>query len=122
MKTYRSEYLFLFHQLANYSDNPQGDPQIIFNLGNMARRFVEGYAAFKFLEHRNIDSSIDRLIADPTAAERARKFMHFYSHTLSRGGGMFLSDMSEALAVVNLILDAVRDQDPIHYGALQATR
>lgn len=122
IKTYRSEYLFLFHQIADYSENPQNDYQTIFNIGNMTRRFIEGYSAFKYMEHSNIDGSIDRLITDPVDAERARKFMHFYSHTLSRGGGMRLPDMSEAQAVVNQILEAVRNQDPIHYGALQATR
>lgn len=122
IQKYRSEYLYLFHQIANYADNPQDDHQIIFNLGNMTRRFVEGYAAFKFLEHVNVDSSIDRLITDPVDAERARKFMHFYSHTLSRSAGMRLPDMSEARAIVTLILDAVRNHDPVHYGSLEATR
>ncbi|WP_164527983.1 AAA family ATPase [Georhizobium profundi] len=122
IQRYRSEYLFLFHQMASYAENPQNDHQIIFNLGNMARRFVEGYAAFKFLEHTNIDSSIDRLITDPIDAERARKFMHFYSHTLTREAGMQFPDMSEAQGIVTLILDAVRAHDPVHYSALEATR
>lgn len=122
IQKYRSEYLYIFHQIAGYAENPQNDHQIIFNLGNMARRFIEGYASFKFLEHVNIDSSIDRLITDPVDAERARKFMHFYSHTLSRSAGMRLPDMSEAQAIVTLILDAVRNHDPVHYGSLEATR
>lgn len=122
IQKYRSEYLYLFHQLVGYAENPLNDHQIIFNLGNMARRFVEGYAAFKFLEHVNIDSSIGRLIVDPVDAERARKFMHFYSHTLSRRAGMQLPDMGEAQAVVALILDSVRNHDPVHYGSLEATR
>ncbi|RRH96926.1 hypothetical protein EH240_21820 [Mesorhizobium tamadayense] len=122
IQKYRSEYLYIFHQIAGYAENPQNDHQIIFNLGNMARRFIEGYASFKFLEHVNIDSSIDRLITDPVDAERARKFMHFYSHTLSRSAGMRLPDMSEAQSIVTLILDAVRNHDPVHYGSLEATR
>lgn len=122
IKKYRSEYLFLFHQLITYSENPSNDPQTIFNLGNMARRFVEGYLAFKFLEHGKIDDSIPKLFSEPLEAERARKFMHFYSHTLKRGGGMQLPDMSEARAVIGLILESIRAQDPIHYRALQETR
>lgn len=119
---YRSEYLFLFDQIASYVASPVNDQQIIFNLGNMTRRFVEGYAAFKFLEFTSIDRSIRDLINDPIDAERARKFMHFYSHTLSRGGGMRLPDMSEAQAVIRLILNAVREHDPIHYDALERAR
>ncbi|AZO05013.1 MULTISPECIES: AAA family ATPase [unclassified Mesorhizobium] len=122
IQKYRSEYVYIFHQIASYAENPQNDHQIIFNLGNLTRRFVEGYVAFKFMEHVNIDSSIDRLITDPVDAERARKFMHFHSHTLSRSAGMRLPDMSEALAIVTLILDAVRDHDPVHYRSLETTR
>lgn len=116
---YKSEYLFLFHQLTAYQSAPSDDPQVIFNLGNMARRFVEAYAAFKFLEHSAIDNAVDQIIPDAISAERARKFMHYYSHVLTRGAGMRLPDMSEAQTIVRLILDAIRDQDPIHYGALE---
>lgn len=118
IRKYRSEYLFLFQKIFEYSKNPQSGHQEIFNIGNMTRRFIEGYSSFKYMEHSNIDSSIDRLIVDPVDAERARKFMHFYSHTLTRSGGMFFPDMSEAQAVVNLILEAVKSQDSIHYYAL----
>lgn len=74
------------------------------------------------MEFANIDGSVGRLIPDPVDAERARKFMHFYSHTLSRGGGMRLPDMSEASEIVGLILSAIRSQDPVHYASLEATR
>ncbi|RBO88776.1 AAA family ATPase [Pseudochrobactrum asaccharolyticum] len=122
IRKYRSEYMFLYHQLAHYLDAPTNDAQVIFNLGNMARRFIEGYLAFKFFEHSKIDLTLPRIITDPVQCERARKFMHFHSHTLNRAGGMKLSDMSEAQSIVMLILDAVRDHDPVHYGALEATR
>lgn len=122
IRKYRSEYLFLYHQLAGYLDTPNNDAQVIFNLGNMARRFIEGYLAFKFFEHSKIDLTLPRIISDPVQCERARKFMHFHSHTLNRAGGMKLPDMSEAQSIVMLILDAVRNHDPVHYGALEATR
>lgn len=122
IRKYRSEYLYLFHHLANFAENPENDRQVIFNLGNMARRFVEGYISFKFIEHERMDNRINDLISDPVEAERARKFMHFHSHTLSRNGGMRLPDMSEAQTILNCILNAVREHDPVHYGALEATR
>lgn len=122
IRKYRSEYLFLYHQLAGYLDAPTNDAQVIFNLGNMARRFIEGYLAFKFFEHSKIDLTLTRVISDPVQCERARKFMHFHSHTLNRAGGMKLPDMSEAQSIVTLILDAVRNHDPVHYSALEATR
>lgn len=122
LKVYRSEYLFLFSHLASYIDNPSSDIQVVFNLGNMARRFLEGYFAFKYLNYTAIDEHINELISDTVKAERARKFMHFYSHSLKRAGGLKLPDMSESKEVLEIILDGIREQDPIHYGALQAAR
>lgn len=122
IKKYRSEYLFLFAQIANYIENPSTDMQVIFNLGNMARRFIEGYFSFKYLNHTKIDDHINELVPDTVKAERARKFMHFYSHNLKRSGGLKLPDMSEAKEVLELILDAIRIQDPIHYSALEGAR
>lgn len=120
IKRYRSEYLFLFHCLSAYMKSPNNDPQVIFNIGNMARRFFESYVAFKFLEHTNIDGNISEIITDPIQAERARKFMHFYSHTLNRGAGMNLPDMSEAQEIVRILLKAIETHDPVHYSALEA--
>lgn len=116
---FRSEYLFLYHHLAGYVAAPTNDPTVIFNIGNMARRFVEGYLAFKFFEFSAIDEKLPQLILDAVACERARKFMHFYSHTLARGGGMKLPDMAEARAVVASILDGVKNHDPIHFAAME---
>ncbi|NKL82033.1 AAA family ATPase [Rhizobium leguminosarum bv. viciae] len=117
---FRSEYLFLYHQLAAYVATPSNDLMVIFNLGNMARRFMEGYLAFKFMESEGVDKKLPLIITDTVHCERARKFMHFYSHTHSRGGGMKLPDMAEALAAISSILDGVRNHDPVHYRALQA--
>ncbi len=116
---FRSEYLFLFNQLAAYAATPSSDPLVIFNLGNMARRFVEGYLAFKFFEFNAVDEKLPLVIIDPVQCERARKFMHFYSHSLSRGGGMKLPDMAEAQASLKSILDGIKAHDPVHYGALE---
>lgn len=122
IQKYRSEYLFLFAQIANYIESPSTDMQVIFNLGNMARRFVEGYFSFKYLNYTAIDTHINELIPDTVKAERARKFMHFYSHSLKRAGGLKLPDMSEAKEVLELIFEAIRTQDPIHYSALEAAK
>lgn len=122
IKKYRSEYLFLFVQLANYIDSPSSDMQVIFNLGNMARRFVEGYFSFKYLNHTKIDDHINELVPDTMKAERVRKFMHFYSHSLKREGGLKLPDMSEAKAVLEIILEAIKVQDAIHYTALEEAK
>lgn len=119
---YRSEYLFLFQQLVTFRDNPSADAQVIFNIGNMARRFVEGYLSFKFFESSNIDASLSLVISDPINCDRARRFMHHYSHTLSRHGGMYLPDMSDAKAVVSIILDSIKSHDPIHFASLNSSQ
>ena len=119
IRKYRSEYLFLFHQIRQFLDDPKEDLQVIFNLSNMGRRFMEGYLHFKFLTHMNIDQDIGRVITDPIACERARKFLHYYSHTLNRGAGMKVPDLAEASLALQDLLDGIRAHDPTHYRALE---
>lgn len=118
---YNSEYLYLFNTVKNYKNTPSTDADIIFNLGNILRRFVEGYLHFKFLTHTNIEQHLTELIVNPVDLERARKFMHFHSHTLSRAGARHVADMTEAKAVVDIVLDAIAAQDPLHFNALMTS-
>ncbi|MBO9195983.1 hypothetical protein J5277_17920 [Rhizobium sp. 16-449-1b] len=116
---FHSEDLFLYHQLLDYSHAPNSDAMVIFNLGNMARPFFEGYVAFKFLEFGSMDNPLSSLILDPVKRELARKFMHHYSHTHSHGGGMKLPDMAEARKAVTAILEGIERHNPVHFAALR---
>lgn len=121
LTSFNSEYAYLFSLLHNFQANPTDTYEFLYHLPNVARRFVETFLNFKYLEKNKIDESIDKLIANPVECERARKFMHYYSHNLTTDKFMKFTDLAECQAVVEIIINSVGALDPIHLASLKTT-
>lgn len=119
LTSFNSEYAYLFSLLHNFHSNPVDTYDFLYHLPNVARRFVETFLNFKYLERNKIDGSIDKLITNPVQCERVRKFMHYYSHNLTTDKFMAFSDLAECQAVVDIILNAINALDPIHLKSLR---
>lgn len=121
LTSFNSEYAYLFSLLHNFQANPTDTYEFLYHLPNVARRFVETFLNFKYLERNKIDESIDKLITNPVECERARKFMHYYSHNLTTDKFMKFADLAECQAVVDIIINSVNALDPIHLTSLKTT-
>lgn len=121
LTSFNSEYAYLFSLLHNFQTNPNDTYEFLYHLPNVARRFVETFLNFKYLERNKIDESIDKLITNPVECERARKFMHYYSHNLTTDKFMKFADLGECQAVVDIIINSVNSLDPIHLTSLKET-
>lgn len=82
------------------------------------RKFVETYLNFKFLSSSNIEESINQLITNPVECERARKFMHYYSHRLTTDSFMKFADLAECKDVVRIIIKCIENNDSTHFHSL----
>jgi wobble nucleotide-excising tRNase len=121
LTSFNSEYAYLFSLLYNFQASPTDTYEFLYHLPNVARRFVETFLNFKYLERNKIDESIDKLITNPVECERARKFMHYYSHNLTTDKFMKFADLAECQAVVDIIINSVNTLDPIHLTSLKTT-
>lgn len=121
LTSFNSEYAYLFSLLNNFQTSPTDTYEFLYHLPNVARRFVETFLNFKYLERNKIDESIDKLITNPVECERARKFMHYYSHNLTTDKFMKYADLAECQAVVDIIINSVNSLDPIHLASLKDT-
>jgi wobble nucleotide-excising tRNase len=119
LTSFNSEYAYLFSLLHNFQTNPTDTYEFLYHLPNVARRFVETFLNFKYLERNKIDESIDKLITNPVECERARKFMHYYSHNLTTEKFMKFADLAECQAVVDIIINSVDTLDPVHFTSLK---
>lgn len=119
LTSFNSEYAYLFSLLHNFQSNPTDTYEFLYHLPNVARRFVETFLNFKYLERNKIDESIDKLITNPIECERARKFMHYYSHNLTTDKFMKFADLAECQAVVDIIINSVDTLDPVHLTSLK---
>lgn len=121
LTSFNSEYAYLFSLLHNFQTNPIDTYEFLYHLPNVARRFVETFLNFKYLERKGIDESIIKLISNPVECERVRKFMHYYSHSLTTDKFMKFADLAECKAVVDIIINSVDNLDPIHLTSLKTT-
>lgn len=121
LTSFNSEYAYLFSLLHNFQTNPIATYEFLYHLPNVARRFVETFLNFKYLERKGIDESIIKLISNPIECERVRKFMHYYSHSLTTDKFMKFADLAECQAVVDIIISSVNALDPIHLTSLKTT-
>jgi wobble nucleotide-excising tRNase len=119
LTSFNSEYAYLFSLLHNFHTNPIDKYEFLYHLPNVARRFVETFLNFKYLESKGIDESIIKLISNPVECERVRKFMHYYSHSLTTDKFMKFADLAECQAVVGIIINSVETLDPVHLTSLK---
>lgn len=116
---FNSEYAYLFSLLHSFQETPVDTCEFLYHLPNIARRFVETYLNFKYLSPANIEESIDQLVLNPVECERSRKFMHYFSHSLTTDKFMRLPDLAECQAVIGIILKSVEQNDPVHFASLK---
>lgn len=118
IQKYKSEYAYLFSIIYKFYKTPSDTNETIYYLPNILRKFVETYLNFKFLSFINIEESIGRLIPNSIDCERARKFMHYYSHSLTTDSFMRFPDLAECSDTVRIVLEAIEKDDPTHYKSL----
>ena len=119
IQRFKSEYVYLFSLIYKFYQTPTDTFENLYHLPNILRKFVETFLNFKFLSSVNIEESIDELITDPIKCERARKFMHYYSHSLTTDKFMKFADLAECTDVVNIVIESVKVNDPTHYKSLE---
>lgn len=118
IEKYNSEYAYLFSIIYNFNQSPTEEN--LYHLPNIMRRFIETYLNFKFLS-KNFDENIIQLITNPIECERARKFMHYYSHGLTTDKFIKFADLSESTAVVQIIIESIKNDDSVHFNSLVQT-
>lgn len=118
IQKYKSEYAYLFSIIYRFHKTPSDTDESIYYLPNVLRKFLETYLNFKFLSSANIDESIGNLITNNIDCERARKFMHYYSHSLTTESFMKFPDLAECIGTINIVLEAIEKHDPTHYRSL----
>lgn len=119
LESYKSEYTYLFSLLSDFLTSGAGQSfEQLYNLPNVMRRFLEVYLNFKFLTFGAIDDSIANIIKNPSDCEKVRKFVHYYSHGFSTSKLITYPDLAECTSAVQILLDAIKVDDPIHFQSL----
>jgi len=132
LKVCNSEHAYLYKELKNYV-KPTKDVFILdlgeyYKIANIARKFLENYAGFRFPHVTNLSDKLDCMCNSLDTKsnlyatrlfmkERIIKFTNWYSH---QNDEECLS-VQESSEVIWSILELIKEIDPEHYRGLEKT-
>lgn len=124
MAKYSSEYHFLFSVLDEFQKAPdKTDFQVLMQLPNAVRRFVELYTYSKYPDgiKGSVDARADRLFG-PEKSKRILKVLHHFSHGNNIERIATNTDlMCDIEAAVREVVEWIEEKDPVHLEALRAS-
>lgn len=118
---YDSEYHYLFQKLYSFREKTKLDLNEAFLVGNIARKLLEAFFAFKFPRRRgNFSQWMEAGVADLEKRERVYRFINKYSHnqTIEAGDSSIDNLLGESTNIVNEILSILENLDANHYTEL----
>lgn len=114
---HNSQYQFLFYKIKSFADNPNKDFEIMDQLPNIIRRFLEALIGFKYA--RSLKTGLNKLICDDSECIKVNKFINKYSHQQNLLRTVTFHDTSECEKIVNIVLNAIENNDKEHYETLE---
>jgi wobble nucleotide-excising tRNase len=118
MDKYKSEYVYLFSVINDFKNGPSMDFQMLYNLPNIMRRFLEAYTSFKIPKSAGLEKKLRILIEDPIKLERINKFVQQNSHTSSINSGIKFPNLTEVTDIIELIFEMITLKDSDHFTYL----
>ena len=109
---------YLFTVLYNFDTKPQSEFSTLFNLPNVARRYMEAFGGIMIPSFAGLQNKMKKLFPDGTERERVWKFINYYSHNTTINRSLTIPDNSECKAIVASCLKVVRERYREHYDAL----
>ena len=118
---YKSEYQYLFSEIAKFNQNSQQNiSSELFLMPNILRRFVEMYTLTKYPSKDEVDIRADKIFGTEKS-NRILKPLHYFSHfnNIDRIGKQseFVANIGSACKE---LLQHIKKKDKLHFEALQS--
>jgi len=121
LKNFKSEYHFLFFLLNEFVKSEEPDLAEFYQIGNVARRFIEIYSGHAIPNTWDLRQKFNRLAegkVSPVQRDKVYKVINDYSHAGKGTEGLELANKQEAKAAVKILLDVIKANDERHYDFL----
>lgn len=119
LKSYNSEYHYLFSLIYDFHINPNANEYIIYNLPNMLRKLLEIYTSFKVPKTTiKLNQRLDKIINDEVVSLRVYKFINHISHSDSLNFSYEFPQLDECQSIVSDVLTAIKNNDLEHYDGM----
>jgi len=115
LKSYSSEYQYLFKQLYNF--RPDGTIDSVYHLPNVARKVLDNFLMIMIPDNRSAYTKLEQINFDKNKKTAIYKFTNDQSHITGRGFDPSL--VIEAQNVITYLLEMMKAVFPDHYAVLE---
>jgi len=128
IKSYSTEFNYLFGQIYGACKKGKGDKQMIlantysqfYNLPNNLRKFLECYLFFKYPNNEDPLENLDKLF-DGHTPSLINRIINENSHLTQLDRGWKPMDVNEIEDCAKLVIDKIKEKDPDQFEALVAS-
>lgn len=119
LRTYNSEYHYIFCLLYGFLQNPDQYQEIYFNIPNLLRKLLETYTSFRMPATKSaLNERLKRIFEDEVTAMRVYRFVNHLSHGDTLDTNMEFPAKQECVEVVAATMEALGQCDPPHYESM----
>lgn len=128
LKSYKSEYHFLFHLLKKFNNKEQPSVEENYTVGNIARRFLEIFLDFKIPDSNDQSNKLSILIASINKGEtfieefekdKVSQIINAFSHNNESSSMVQHTSKNEIQSVIPILFKLIKKADPKHYEILE---
>ncbi|WP_375723620.1 AAA family ATPase [Arcobacter sp. KX21116] len=122
LKDFKSEYQYLYYLLYEFNQKDDFSISELYQINNIARRFIELFATFKIPRSGDWKGKIEKILADNSLQvdiEKVYKLTNTYSHQTNPMSVITHIDKVEAKSGLKILFEIIEKSDKMHFDALQ---
>ena len=122
LKDFKSEYQYLFYLLYNFNKKEDFSIDELYQINNIARRFIELFTTFKIPSSGSWKSKIELILKNKNLEvdiEKVYKLTNTYSHQTNPMSAILHIDKIEAKNSLATLFKIIEKSDKLHFDALE---
>lgn len=122
LKDFKSEYQYLYYLLYEFNKKDDFTIDELYQINNIARRFIELFATFKIPRSGDWKGKIEKILSDKSLEiniEKVYKLTNTYSHQTNPMSAITHIDKVEAKNGLLTLFEIIEKSDKLHFDALE---
>ena len=122
LKDFKSEYQYLYYLLYEFNQKEDFTISEIYQINNIARRFIELFATFKIPRSGSWKGKIEQILKDDNLEvdiEKVYKLTNTYSHQTNPMSAIMHIDKVETKNGLKTLFEIIEKSDRLHFDTLE---
>ncbi|MFA9375011.1 MAG: AAA family ATPase, partial [Poseidonibacter sp.] len=122
LKDFKSEYQYLYYLLYSFNQKDNLSVDELYQINNIARRFIELFATFKIPRNGDWKGKIEKILLDSgleIEIEKVYKLTNSYSHQTNPMSAILHIDKTETKDGLLTLFKIIEKSDKLHFDTLE---